>query len=406
MSPPHRTAARPFHLMAKPVGAACNLACDYCFYRHRPAAGVTPNDALHVMDEVTLAAFVRIYIQASPAAEVTFAWQGGEPTLAGIAFYERALRLQGRFADGRPIRNALQTNGVLIDDAWARFFADNSFLVGISVDGPPHLHDRHRRTRGGAGSAEAVAAAVKLLRQHGVAFNVLAVVSSTTAPFPREVYHYLVDELGAEFLQFIPLVERLASEEGGALLAPNATPTDARLTASTVVAADWGSFLVAVFDEWRRQDVGRVFVQVFEEALTAWTGRTPTICVMRPTCGDALVVEASGDVYSCDHYVFPDYRLGNVKTDSLAAMVSTKRQKAFGMAKARLPAGCLSCRWLKACRGGCPKHRIEMIGGQRLNHLCEGYKAAFAHMDPILGAMAETLHRTALPGIMRAIPPR
>jgi len=404
MSAPRRTARKPFHIMAKPTGFQCNIACDYCFYLEKEAGTLRPRTRERHMDDATLEAFVRSYIEANPAQTVEFAWQGGEPTLAGIAFYEKALALQAKYARGKTVTNAMQTNGLLIDDAWAKFLADNRFLVGVSIDGPPHLHDRHRVARNGRGVADRVLAGLDHLKRHGVEHNILTVVNATTAEHPAEIYRYLTGDLGETFLQFIPAVEqRPAGATAGELAHPQATV--ARLTDWSVSGEAYGRFMIGIFEEWVRRDVGRVFVQLFDNALAAWLGERASLCIMQPSCGAALVVEQNGDVYSCDHYVYPEHRLGNLRTDSLAALVDGRKQHAFGMMKTELTPDCVRCDWRFACHGGCPKHRIHRVGNRWHNHLCAGYKAMFAHMDPYMRFMAGQIRRGRTPAdVMRFAP--
>jgi uncharacterized protein len=396
---------RPFHLMAKPTGFQCNIACDYCFYVGKGAGTLKQNKPQRHMDDATLVAYIRSYIVANPAAEIEFSWQGGEPTLAGLAFFRKVVALQAAHARGKTIRNTIQTNGLLIDKAWAEFLAENRVLVGLSIDGPPQLHDLHRRSRTGRGMSEGVLRALDLLKKHCIEYNILAVVNATTAQHPLDVYRYLTGTLGAEFLQFIPVVERAGAAAGGEVLYPQSADTAAKVTDWSVSGEDYGRFLIAVFDEWVRQDVGRVFVQIFDNALAAWCGEPLSFCVMRPTCGSCLVIEMNGDIYSCDHYVYPEHRLGNVKRDDLAALVSGKKQKRFGIAKADLPRLCMQCTWRFVCQGGCPKHRIHCLDGKWHNCLCAGYQAIFAHMDPYMRFMTERLRNRQPPAdVMRVAP--
>lgn len=396
----------PFHLMAKPTGFRCNIACDYCFYVGKGEGTLKSRQPQRHMDDATLAAYVRDYIAASPASEIEFAWQGGEPTLAGIPFFEKALALQAIHARGKTIHNALQTNGLLIDETWAKFLAEHHFLVGLSIDGPPELHDTYRHARNGRGVSDEVLRALDLLKKHRVEFNLLSVVNSLTARHPLEVYRYLTQTLGAQFVQFIPVVERMAAgTESSEVLYPQSVEATARVTEWSVSGEDYGRFLIAIFDEWVRHDVGRVFVQLFDNALAAWAGEPASLCVMRPSCGAALVIEMNGDIYSCDHYVYAANRLGNIRRDSLAAMVSGRKQKLFGLAKADLAAPCRACAWRFVCQGGCPKHRIHRVGGKWHNHLCDGYQAIFAHMDPYMRFMADQLaHRRAPAEVMGVAP--
>lgn len=393
---------RPFHLMAKPVSYQCNIACDYCFYLEKDKGTLRPRKAARHMDDVTLEAYVRQYIDASPGQEVEFTWQGGEPTLAGIAFYEKALQLQQKYAAGKRISNSLQTNGVLINEQWAAFLAKHRFLVGLSIDGPAWLHDRYRKTRSQQSVFENVIRAMTLLRQHGVEVNVLTVVNNVTAEHPQEIYQFLTRDLQAEFIQFIPAVEqRPVNKHGGELLYPQ-TLGGGSVTPWSVSGEQWGAFITTVFDLWVRQDVGRVFVQMFDSALAAWLGEKPSLCVMQSSCGFGLVVEQNGDVYSCDHYVYPEHRLGNLRKDNLAKMANSKQQRKFGLAKTDVTAECTRCEWRFACHGGCPKHRIHPSGERWHNHLCAGYKAIFSHLDPYLRYMANQIHQHQPPaGVMQ-----
>lgn len=401
-----RSTRKPFHLMAKPTGFRCNIACDYCFYLEKESGTLKSTQNQRHMDDATLEAYVRNYINANPAQEIEFAWQGGEPTLAGMDFYEKALRLQAKYARGKTISNAMQTNGLLIDDDWARFLASNNFLVGISIDGPQHLHDTHRRGRNGKGVHARVIKALGHLKQHRVEYNILSVVNATTAQHPVEIYRYLAHELEAQFIQFIPAVEqRTKSASRGELAHPQTLDPNVETTPWSVSGEDYGRFMIGVFDEWVRRDVGRVYVQLFDNALAAWSGEMPSLCIMRPTCGSVLVIEQNGDVYSCDHYVYETHKLGNVRRDNLTGLVDGKQQRAFGMAKADLPKACVQCEWRFTCHGGCPKHRIHHVDNHWHNHLCAGYKAIFSHMDPYMRFMAEQLRRRRSPAaVMQAAP--
>lgn len=384
-----------FHLMAKPVSYQCNIACDYCFYLEKEQGTLKPKKTARHMDDDTLRRYVKQYIEANPAQEVEFTWQGGEPTLAGLDFYQKALAWQKQFAGGKTIRNSMQTNGVLIDDQWAEFLARNQFLVGLSVDGPAWLHDRYRKTRGGKSVFDKVVQAMAVMRKHRVEVNVLTVVNNATAEAPLEIYRFITEELGARYVQFIPAVEqRPVDEKYGELLYPQQTGT---VTEWSVSGEQWGAFINTVFDYWVRRDVGRVYVQLFDSALAAWLGEKPSLCVMQSTCGFGLVVEQNGDIYSCDHYVYPEHRLGNLRSDNLAALAGGKQQRKFGMMKAQVSALCQQCEWRFACHGGCPKHRIRLVGDRWHNHLCAGYKAMFSHMDPYMRFMANQIRHQQPP---------
>lgn len=354
------------------------------------------------MDDTTLEAYVRQYIEANPGPEIEFTWQGGEPTLAGIAFYERALLLQRKYAGSKRITNSIQTNGVLIDEQWAAFLARNHFLVGLSVDGPSWLHDRYRKTRSQQSVFDKVLRAMDLLKRYRVDVNVLTVVNNVTAEHPQEIYTYLTRELKAEFVQFIPAVEqRPVNEKYGELLYPQ-TLAGRSVTEWSVSGEQWGKFMTGVFDLWVREDVGRVYVQMFDSALAAWLGEKPSLCVMQSSCGFGLVVEQNGDIYSCDHYVYPEHRLGNLRRDSLAKMATSKQQRKFGLAKTEVSSECMRCEWRFACHGGCPKHRIHKSGERWHNHLCVGYKAIFSHLDPYMRYMAGQINMQRPPaGVMQ-----
>ncbi|ECG1191198.1 anaerobic sulfatase maturase [Salmonella bongori] len=394
---------RPFHLMAKPVSYQCNIACDYCFYLGKEHGTLKPPRPQRHMDAKTLEQYIRQYIAAHPGKDIEFTWQGGEPTLAGLDFFRQVIDLQQRFAAGKTIRNSIQTNGVLIDEAWAAFLADHHFLVGVSIDGPAFLHDRYRKTRSQQSVFEKVVNAIKILNKHRVEVNMLCVVNNVTAEHPIDIYKFLTEELAAMFIQFIPAVEQLPlTEKHGELLYPQSLAQRA-VTPWSVSGVQWGQFIIGVFNEWVRKDVGRVYVQLFDSALAAWLGEKPSLCVMQSTCGFGLVVEQNGDVYSCDHYVYPEHRLGNLRRDDLAKMVNSKQQRKFGLAKALVAAECDRCEWRFTCHGGCPKHRIHPAGDRWHNHLCEGYKAIFSHMAPYMQFMAAQIQRQQPPAAIMDI---
>ncbi len=374
-------ASHPFHVMAKPAGPACNLRCDYCFYLAKDS--LFPPRQPRRMDDATLEAFVQQYIEAQPGDRVVFSWQGGEPTLLGVEYYRRALALQRRHGRGRRIENALQTNGTLLDDEWGRFLKENGFLVGISIDGPAVLHDRSRFDTKGRPSSARVLRGLEVLRRHGVPFNTLTCVSAANAASPLEVYRYL-KEIGSRHLQFIPVVEQMPGQPG-------------TVTAQSVTGEQWGRFLTAIFDEWVRGDVGQVYVDMFELSLAKWVGVPGGLCVHAETCGDALAIEHDGTVYSCDHYVDPEHRLGSIHQQPLARLADGAQQTKFGQDKShRLPEACYACPVLFACNGGCPKHRFAGADG-RHNHLCEGYRAYFTHVDAPMQSMAHLYRRGISP---------
>ena len=346
---------RPMYVMLKPVGDRCNLACQYCYYSGKGSGAV--------MDDALLEEFTRQYIEAQTVPQVLFTWHGGEPLLKPIAFYEKALKLQQKYARGRHIDNCLQTNGTLLNDEWCRFLADSNFLVGISIDGPQALHDAYRQTRRGGASWHDVMRGIGLLQRHGVEWNAMATVNAANVEHPVEFYEFF-RQIGCEFLQFTPIVEPDKPD-------------------CSITADQWGRFLCGVYDEWVRRDVGRMFVQLFDATLANWCGEPPGVCSMSPTCGQAAVMEADGTVYSCDHFVRPDHRLGNIRQQPLASLLYSDRQRQFGQQKqSSLPRQCRECRWLFACHGECPKNRLltDCYGNPGLNYLCSGYRQFFAHV--------------------------
>ncbi len=399
------------HVVAKPIGPVCNLGCDYCFYLEKRALYGAGED-FRMSDEV-LAAFVRKYVEAQPTPVVEFVWQGGEPTLLGLDFFHRVVELQRTFASGKTITNSLQTNGSRLDDAWCRFLKRNDFMVGISLDGPREIHDRYRRDDRGRGSFDAVLRGLKLLQKHGVAHNVMASVARETALRPLEVYRFFKTE-GIEFIQFVPIVERspTASEQGlGLTLAGPAaldrTERNTEVTPWTVSPETYGDFLIAIYEEWVRNDVGTTFVMNFEWALNAWIGNPSPVCVHARQCGHSLVIEHDGDVFACDHYVYPQYRLGNILTDDLSAMVTASRETGFGALKeSALPRWCRECEVLAACQGGCPKHRFAQTHYREpgLHYLCAGYGTFFRHIRKYLRVFATLLENGLDPSyVMEAV---
>lgn len=402
---PARTA--PFHVMAKPAGPACNLRCSYCFYLEKKEL-FERAESVRMSDE-TLERFVREYIASQDTQEVSFAWQGGEPTLRGLDFYRKVVELQRRHADGRTIVNALQTNGMLIDDEWARFLAAEGFLVGISIDGPPEMHDVWRVDAGGRPTSERVLQGLQALQRHSVEFNTLTVVSATNVKHPLKVYRYL-KEIGSRYLQFIPLVER-RGRGAETLAAPPVAgrPGAAEVTRWSVGPVAYGRFLVDIFNEWVQHDVGSTFVQIFDSTLHTWMTGHATMCTFAETCGRQVAMEHDGSVYACDHYVYPDYRIGRLGEQTLAQMLDSPQQRAFGDAKRdTLPAQCRRCEFLVACRGGCPKHRFLTTrdGEPGLNYLCAGYKRFFGSVAPHMAAMARLLRQGRPAAEIMQMPPR
>ena len=375
--------ARPLYVMVKPAGSLCNLQCEYCYYlekRHLyDRAGGTS------MDDRTLEEFIRQYLEAQTQPDVLFTWHGGEPLMRPLSFYKRVLELQRKHARGRHIDNCLQTNGTLLSDEWCAFFRENNWLIGISIDGPQELHDEYRRARGGQPSFHKVMRGIRLLQKHGVEWNALGVVNDYNADYPLEVYHFY-KEAGCQYIQFTPIVERLLQHADGRHLA---SPSEgAALAPFSVRPGQYARFCCTIFDEWVRHDVGRVFVQLFDSTLARWVGEEAGLCSMGETCGHAAVIEANGDVYSCDHFVFPEYLLGNIHHDTITSMMYSERQRLFGQAKrTALPHQCLSCQWLFVCNGGCPKDRFA----GELNYLCQDFRQFFAHVAPYMDFMKEEL---------------
>jgi uncharacterized protein len=406
-------AQRGFHILTKPVGPICNLDCKYCFYLEKEK--LYPGESQWRMSDAVLAEYTRQYIQSQPAPEINFAWQGGEPTLLGVDFFRKALALQKQFSGGKTIFNAIQTNGTLLDDEWCEFLAANKFLVGLSIDGPAELHDKYRVDKRQQPTFDKVMRGLNLLKKHGVDFNTLTVVNRANSQQPLEVYHFLKG-IGSQFLQFIPLVERAAPADMKTAGYDFAAPPLAgekenaeTVTPWSVEAAAYGNFLCAIFDEWVRQDVGKTYVQLFDVALGNWLGLGSSLCVFAEKCGAALAMEHNGDVYSCDHYVYPRHKLGNVMNLTLGAMVDAPAQIKFGNDKLEsLPKFCRECEVRFACNGECPKHRfIQTPDGENgLNYLCAAYKKFFNHIDPFMRRMGQLLHEERAPAeIMRILGP-
>ena len=409
--PPITDAGRPFHLLTKPVGPICNLDCKYCFYLEKEK--LYPGETEWRMSDAVLTKYIRQYILSQPTAEIHFAWQGGEPTLLGVDFFRKVVALQQQFADGKTIFNAIQTNGTLLDDEWCEFLAAHKFLVGLSIDGPAELHDQCRVDKRQQPTFAAVMRGLDLLKKYGVDFNTLTVVNRSNSQSPLEVYGFL-KSIGSQFLQFIPLVERAAPAAmrtaGYDFAAPPHGGGDVlsqlQVTPWSVEAEQYGKFLCAIFDEWVRRDVGTTFVQLFDVALGNWMGLGSSLCVFAEKCGAALAIEHNGDVFSCDHYVYPDWKLGNVMNQSLGVMVNSPLQIKFGDDKSdSLPKFCRECEVRFACNGECPKHRfIQTPDGEAgLNYLCAAYKKFFNHIDPHMKTMARLLENNRAPAEIMAM---
>ncbi len=383
--------AKPLYVMLKPAGAHCNLACKYCYYLEKNK--LYPTAQRHLMSDEMLEQFTREYIEAQTMSQVLFTWHGGEPLLRSIDFYRKALSLQQKYAGGRRIDNVIQTNGTLLTDEWCEFFAQNHWLVGISIDGPQPYHDHYRLTAAGKPSWKKVMQGIKLLKKHGVEWNAMAVVNAFNFNHPLELSRFF-KENGCHFLQFTPIVERLTRHEDGRTLASLADKDEISLSEASVAPEQWGYFLCAIFDEWVRKDVGKIFVEIFDCTLANWMGISPGICAYSKECGHAGVMEHNGDVYSCDHFVFPEYKLGNIRDHSLIYMLYGEQQQEFSRLKhSSLPRQCKECDMEFACHGECPKNRFmkDQYGDSGLNYLCPGYYHYYQHVAPYMDYMKQEL---------------
>ena len=392
--------ARPLYVMTKPVGSLCNLACKYCYYLEKSNiyADEPPRERFSMSDS-TLEEFIRQYIEAQTQPNVLFTWHGGEPLMRPQSFYERILKLQRQYARGHIIDNCLQTNGTLLTDEWCDFFRRNNWLIGISIDGPQEMHDEYRRARGNQPSFFKVMRGIELLKKHGVEWNAMGVVNDFNADYPLDVYHFYKD-IGCQYIQFSPIIERILHHADGRHLASVADDAEGELADFSVSPEQYGRFCCDIFDEWVRHDVGHIFVQLFDSTLARWMGVEPGVCAMAETCGHAAVIEHNGDIYSCDHFVFPEYRLGNIHTDSITGMMYSQRQTDFGRAKRdSLPGQCRQCQWRFACNGGCPKDRFRNTssGEHGLNYLCAGYRQFFSHVAPYMDFMKHELQNQRPP---------
>ena len=383
--------AKPLYVMLKPAGAHCNLACKYCYYLEKN--NLYQNSHRHLMSDEMLEQFTREYIEAQTMPQVLFTWHGGEPLMRSIDFYKKALALQKKYANGKQIDNVIQTNGTLLTDEWCEFFAQNHWLVGISVDGPQEYHDHYRVTPAGKPSWEKVMQGISLLKKHRVEWNAMAVVNAYNAEHPLEFYHFFRDN-GCQYLQFTPIVERLTEHEDGRTLASLADDREIPLADASVTPQQWGNFLCTIFDDWVRHDVGKMFVEIFDCTLANWMGVLPGICAYSKECGHAGVMEHNGDVYSCDHFVFPEYKLGNIRDQSLIDMLYGEKQQAFSRLKhTSLPRQCKECDMEFACHGECPKNRFEKdkYGEPGLNYLCQGYYQYYSYVAPYMDFMKREL---------------
>jgi uncharacterized protein len=410
-SAPQQTLPTAFHVMTKPIGPICNLDCKYCFYLEKESLyqGERKARPSWQMPDEVLETYIRQYIEQQDIPEISFAWQGGEPTLLGVRFFRNVIALQRKYAGGKRILNALQTNGTLLDDEWGKFLADEQFLVGLSVDGPEALHNTYRVDKQGRPTFAQVMRGLEVLQRHGVEYNTLTVLHRKNSLYPLEVYRFL-KQIGSTFQQYIPLVERRLTApppaENGLIqlsLAPpsqRGSATASPVTEWSVESEAYGRFLIAIFEEWVRRDVGKTYVQIFDVALGIWAKAGAGLCVFAPTCGSALAIEHNGDVYACDHYVYPEYKRGNILETPLKEMVASAEQVKFGQDKSdTLPRYCRQCEVRFACNGECPKHRFLKTpdGEWGLNYLCAGYKKFFTHIDPYMQTMTRLLNARRAP---------
>ena len=382
--------SRPMYVMLKPAGSLCNLRCKYCYYlEKRKLYQQNPNN---IISDHMLEKFIKEYIEAQSTPQVLFTWHGGETLMRPIAFYKRALELQRIYGRGRQIDNCIQTNGTLITDKWCEFFKENNFLVGVSIDGPQEFHDEYRRTSMGQPTFLKVMAGIKLLNKHKVEWNALAVVNDFNADYPLDFYNFFRD-IECRYIQFSPIVERIVNRPDGLTLAPGMSPSGT-LTDFSVTPEQWGNFLCTIFDEWVKTDVGTYFVQIFDSTLANWVGEQPGVCTLAKECGHAGVMEFNGDVYSCDHFVYPEYRLGNLATRTITEMMYSEQQNQFARLKHQLlPQQCRECQFEFACHGECPKNRFvdDCYGNPGLNYLCQGYHQFFSHVAPYMDFMKREL---------------
>lgn len=396
--------SRPLYVMLKPVGAHCNMECKYCYYLEK--ANLYEGEPRHVLSEELLERFVQDYIEAQTMNDVLFTWHGGEAFMRPLSFYKKAVELQRKYARGRAISNCIQTNGTLITPEWCKFLKENNWLVGVSIDGPQEFHDEYRRLRGGGPSFVKVMRGIDMLNRYGVEWNAMAVVNDFNADYPLDFYDFF-KSINCHYIQFTPIVERIMPHSDGRHLAHIKDNADCPLADFSVDAEQWGDFLCAVFDEWVRKDVGDIFIQLFDATLANWVGVTPGVCTMASRCGHASVMEFNGDVYSCDHFVFPEYKLGNVRTNTLVEMLYSDRQKEFGdMKQKNMPRQCHECKYLFACNGECPKNRfaVSRDGESGLNYLCSGYYKFFDHVAPYMDFMKAELDAKRPPAnVMEAL---
>lgn len=388
--------ARPMYIMLKPAGALCNLRCKYCYYLEKNE--LYKRQGNHVITDELLEKFVKEYIEAQTTPNILFTWHGGETLMRPISFYRRALELQRIYSHGRQIDNCIQTNGTLLNDEWCEFFKQNNFLVGVSIDGPQEFHDEYRKTGTGRPTFRDVMKGINLLNKHGVEWNALAVVNDFNADYPLDFYHFF-KEIGCRYIQFTPIVERITTRPDNLRLAPG-MQEEGMLADFSITAGQWGNFLCTIFDEWVHHDVGEYYIQLFDATLANWVGQAPGICTMAEECGHAGVMEFNGDVYSCDHFVFPEYKLGNLHDQTIFEMMNGQRQREFSrMKKQMLPQQCRECRFQFACHGECPKNRFvrDKYGNPGLNYLCQDYYRFFKHVAPYMDFMKNELENHRAP---------
>ena len=396
--------ARPMYVMLKPAGSLCNLRCKYCYYLEKDKLYKQCKN--HVISDELLEKFIKEYIEAQTTPQVLFTWHGGETLMRPISFYKRALELQRIYGRGRQIDNCIQTNGTLLTDEWCQFFKDNNFLVGVSIDGPQEFHDEYRRTATNKPTFVKVMNGINLLNKHGVEWNALAVVNDYNADYPLKFYRFF-KQIGCKYIQFSPIVERVVKREDGLTLAPGMQGGDAGLADFSITPEQWGNFLCTIFDEWVHNDVGEYFVQLFDATLANWVGQAPGVCILAEECGHAGVMEFNGDVYSCDHFVYPEHLLGNLHTKNITEMMYSDQQNKFAkMKKQMLPQQCKECKFLFACHGECPKNRFlnDKYGNYGLNYLCKGYRQFFEHVEPYMNFMKRELENHRAPAnVMKQI---
>lgn len=395
--------SRPLYIMLKPAGSLCNARCKYCYYLEK--SKLYGNRQKNIMTDSTLEKFIKEYIEAQTTPEVLFTWHGGEALMRPMSFYKRAMELQRKYACGHRIDNCIQTNGILLNDEWCQFFKENNFLVGVSIDGPQEFHDEYRRTAMGGPTFQKVMQGIKLLNKHGVEWNALAVVNDFNADYPLEFYHFF-KQIGCHYIQFTPIVERLTNREDNLTLAPG-MQEGGKLADFSITAEQWGNFLCTIFDEWVHNDVGEYYIQLFDATLANWAGMEPGICTLSKECGHAGVMEFNGDVYSCDHFVYPEHRLGNISTHTITEMMYGDKQREFAQMKHQmLPRQCRECKYEFACHGECPKNRFlrDSYGEAGLNYLCAGYRRFFEHVAPYMEFMKRELAAKRPPAnVMRYI---